>query len=124
MWLQERLGAAGKSAHCETVNEGPVRTGQALAQTALALRYSDPALAPIRSAQLLEPRRYEDAGSDLWNVTNCVQKNLLRGGMRDTSRVNRAGRTFRPMRQIRGLGANVDINLGIWALPESFRSLN
>jgi len=28
------------------------------------------------------------------------------------------------MRQIRGLGANVDNNLGIWALAESFCSLN
>lgn len=94
------------------------------AAQALALRYSDPALAPIRSEQLLEPRRYEDAGSDLWTTTNRVQENLLRGGMRDTSRVNRSGKPFRPMRQIRGLAANVDINLGIWALAESFRSLN
>ena len=69
-------------------------------------------------------RRSEDAGSTLWEVTNRVQENLLRGGMRDTSRMNRAGKPFRPMRQIRGLGANVDINLGIWALAEYFRSLN
>jgi len=88
------------------------------------LRYSDPALAPIRAEQLLEARRYEDAGGDLWTTTNRVQENLLRGGMRDTSRVNRAGKPFRPMRQITGIGANVDINLGIWALAESFRSLN
>jgi len=93
------------------------------AAQALALRYSDPALAPIRSEQLLEPRRHEDSGTHLWAVTNKVQENLLRGGMRDTSRVNRNGRPFRPMRQIRGLGANVDINLGIWALAESFRAL-
>jgi len=28
------------------------------------------------------------------------------------------------MQAIRGLGANVAINLGIWALAENFRSLN
>jgi hypothetical protein len=44
--------------------------------------------------------------------------------MRDTSRVSRAGKHFRPMRAIRGLAANVAINLGIWDLAESFRSLN
>ena len=44
--------------------------------------------------------------------------------MRDTYRTNRSGKPFRPMRLISGLGANVDINLGIWALAESFRSLN
>ena len=51
-----------------------------------------------------------------------MQENLLRGGMRDTSRLNRAGKPFRPTRAIRGLGANVAINLGIWELAEEFRS--
>ena len=90
------------------------------AAQALALRYSDPALAPIRAEQLLEPRRCEDAGNDLWSTINRVGENLLRGGMRDTSRVNRAGKPFRPMRQITGIGANVSINLGIWSLADNF----
>ena len=94
------------------------------AQKALALRYRDPVAAPIRAEQVLDVRRGEDAGNSLWAVTNRVQENLLRGGMRDTSRVNRSGKPFRPMRAIRGLGANVAINIGIWALAESFRSLN
>ena len=92
------------------------------ASQALALRYTDPALSPIWSDQLLEPRRHEDVGSDLWAVTNRCQENLLRGGMRGTSRANRNGKPFRPMRAIRGLASNVDINLGIWALAETFRN--
>jgi len=51
-----------------------------------------------------------------------VLVSLLRGGMRDASRTNRSGKPFRPMRAIRGLGPAVAINLGIWALAESFRS--
>ena len=94
------------------------------AEKALALRYDRPETAPIRADQLLEARRSEDSGCTLWETVNRVQENLLRGGMRDTSRVNRAGQPFRPMRPIRGLGANVAINLGIWDLAESFRSLN
>ena len=37
---------------------------------------------------------------------------------------HRAGKPFLPMRAIRGLAANVAINIGIWTLAESFRSLN
>lgn len=99
-------------------------TARQFAAQALALRYARPELAPIRPEQLLEPRRSEDDADNLWALTNRVQENLLRGGMRDTSRVSRNGRPFRPMRPIKGLGANVDINLGIWALAESFRSRN
>ena len=94
------------------------------ATQALALRYDRPEMAPIRAEQLLDARRYEDAGNDLWAITNRIQENLLRGGMRDSSRANRSGKPFRPMRAIRGLGANVEINLGIWELAESFHSLN
>ena len=94
---------------------------QLFASRALELRYPDPSKAPIRADQLLQVRRSEDAGNNLWEISNRVHENLLRGGMRDTSRVNRAGKPFRPMRAIRGLGANVAINLGLWALAESFR---
>lgn len=38
--------------------------------------------------------------------------------------MNRSGKPFRHKRAIRGLGANVAINLGIWSLAESFHSLN
>ena len=88
---------------------------------ALRLRYPDPTLAPIRADQLLDVRRSEDAGMDLWSIVSRCQEALLRGGMRDTSRVNRAGKPFRPMRPIRGLDANVHINLGLWQLAEAFR---
>ena len=91
------------------------------AEQALALRYQDPTLAPIRAEQLLEPRRHEDAGSDLWAITNRLQENLLRGGMRDTTRLNRNGRPVRPMRAIRGLDANLKINLGLWEIAETVR---
>lgn len=50
-----------------------------------------------------------------------LPENLLRGGMRDSTKANRAGKPFHAMRAIRGLGANVAINLGIWEIAESFR---
>jgi hypothetical protein len=73
---------------------------------------------------LLELRRNEGAVNGLWPIASRVGEDLLRGGMRGTSRVNRTGKPFRPMRATRGLAANVAINLGVWDLAESFRSLN
>ena len=91
------------------------------AEQALALRYLDPTTAPIRAEQLLDARRHEDAGMDLWSLTNRVQENILRGGMRDTARVNRNGRPVRPMRSIRGLDSNLKINLDLWEIAETVR---
>lgn len=121
--LEQLPRLSDRVADFRSVGLSSVAANQFAAQ-ALAIRYPDPALAPIRAEQLLQPRRAEDAGMDLWNVANRCQENLLRGGMRDYNRVNRAGQLFRPMRSISGLASNVRINLGIWDLAESFRQLN
>jgi hypothetical protein len=66
--------------------------------------------------------RGEDSGIGLWTFSHRVGENLLLGGMRNISRANRGGKPFRHKRAIRGLGANVAINIGIWAMAESSRS--
>src|SRR5205823_4575900 len=48
------------------------------ATAALRLRCEDAQKAPIGPEKLLEARRYEDAGEDLWHVFNKVSENLLR----------------------------------------------
>ena len=58
----------------------------AFAAAALRLRYDDPHTAPVGPEKLLEARRYEDAGDNLWNVLNRLQENLCRGGLQDESR--------------------------------------
>ena len=73
-------------------------SAQLFASRALELRYPDPARDPIRAEQLLEVRRHEDAGNNLWAIRNRVQEALLRGGMRAGSRTNPAGKPFHPMR--------------------------
>jgi len=40
------------------------------ASNALRLHYADPAQAPVKAEQLLNVRRSEDAGMDLWSITN------------------------------------------------------
>lgn len=66
------------------------------AERALTLRYPDPARAGMAPSMLLNCRRTEDLGDDLFSVLNKVQENLLRGGL---SRRSASGRLVR-MRRI------------------------
>lgn len=43
------------------------------AERTLALRYPDPVLAGMQPSQLLNCRRVEDTGDDLWTALNRVQ---------------------------------------------------
>ena len=67
------------------------------AERALALRYPDPMLAGMQPSQLLNCRRPEDTGDDLWTVMSRVQEGLLRGGLSRRSTNGRLTRTRRIM---------------------------
>lgn len=82
----------------------------AFAEQALALRYPDPGLAGMSASVLLNCRRVEDAGDDLYSVLNRVQENLLRGGL---SRRSSNGRLVRT-RRITSIREDVRINSGLW----------
>ena len=81
---------------------------------ALSVRYPDrPGKLPV--SPLLEARRPEDTGSDLWTVFNRVQENLMIGG--GTTNV------FHPRRRLRrvtGISSAQRINQGLWALAQRF----
>ena len=83
---------------------------------ALKLRYGSLAEAPIEAKTLLNRRRAEDAGLDLWSTTNTVQENLIRGGGSDC-RYDKRGR-LRVVRAIRGIDSKVALNKGLWDLAE------
>lgn len=82
------------------------------AQRALSLRYPDIASSGMQPSALLNCRRTQDVGDDLWNILNRVQENLLRGGM---SRRSATGRLTR-MRGITAIRQEVRINSGLWKL--------
>jgi hypothetical protein len=86
------------------------------ARKALLLRYPTVDEAPIGPERLLAPRRAGDEATDLWSRFNCVQENLVRGGLSDNRRT-RSGR-LRRMRQLRGLDSKVDLNRQLWNLAE------
>jgi hypothetical protein len=82
------------------------------AAEALALRFPEAPMAGIRPAQLLEPRRSEDVGNDLWRTFNTLQSNLLGGGLVKRSWSGRLTRT----RPIRAIGRDLELNSGLWDL--------
>src|SRR5437867_8854483 len=90
----------------------------AFAAAALRLRYDDPHTAPVGPEKLLEARRYEDAGDNLWNVLNRLQENLCRGGLQDESRRRVNGKRFARTRAITGLDRNVKLNKELWSLAQ------
>lgn len=69
--------------------------------------------------QMLQIRRQEDAGNDLWSVFNRVQENLLQGGIltitpKDNGKVRRSR-----SRAIRSIDQNLEVNKMLWTLSES-----
>jgi hypothetical protein len=79
--------------------------------------------APIRPNQLLDDRRYEDQGNDLWTVFNRVQENVIKGGLRG-SKVGDFGRRRRvTTRPVKALDRNKDLNQALWVLTERMAEL-
>jgi len=83
---------------------------QRFADAALAIRYREGQHAPFSAGRLLEARRDEDRGHDVWATYNVLQENLIRGGIAGVSARGRASRS-RPIRAIR---EDVRINAALW----------
>lgn len=88
------------------------------AEAAMAMRFGTEEQPPVHVTQVLQPRRYEDAGDSLWTTFQRVQENLVRGGLR-TSERKRRGVT----RAVNGIDGNVALNRGLWVLAERMREL-
>lgn len=94
----------------------------AFAQRAILLRWEDAQFAPVGPAKVLQPRRTEDTGNDLWSVYNRVQENLLRGWQRDYHQRRQDGRRIGKSRPITGLDENIRVNKALWELAEALRA--
>ena len=86
------------------------------AEAALALRFPDPVQGGLLPAQLLNCRRVEDLGNDLWTILNRIQVGLLGGGL---SRRSAAGRLIRT-RRISSIKEDVRLNGRLWDLASEF----
>jgi hypothetical protein len=99
----------------------------AFAESAHRLRFADAdgkVTTPITPAQLLAPRRRDDAGSDLWRTFNRVQENAISGGLSAMQR-DANGRRVRRVstRPINGIDQDVRLNRALWELASKIAEL-
>jgi hypothetical protein len=96
-----------------SLDEGEER---AFATAALALRYGERTEgqppAPITVDQLIEARRPEDFGRNLWKAFNRIQENAIRGGQPGRSTTGRRIRT----RKVESIDRGVSLNRALWVL--------
>lgn len=99
----------------------------AFAVAAHTLRFADSegrVTTPIAPAQLLEPRRREDVGSDLWRTFNRVQENVIAGGLSAVQHTENGERVRRvSTRRIKGIDQDVKLNRALWQLAERMAKL-
>jgi Domain of unknown function (DUF932) len=93
----------------------------AFAIAAHELRNNDPAAHQnTQPVQLLGTRRREDrAARDLWTVSNVIQENIMRGGLRGRSESGRRSTT----RPIKSVGEDLRINRALWRLTEEMQKI-
>ena len=82
----------------------------------MLLRYPTVDESPIAPAKLLQARRPEDEGNDLWLRMKRLQESLIRGGFSDDRR-DRRGK-LRSVRQLRGIDSKATVNKELWSLAE------
>ena len=87
----------------------------ALATAALELR-DNPIVTPD---QLLIPRRPEDRKTDLWTVSQTIQENLTKGGLRGRASTGRRATT----RPIRSVSEDLKTNKALWRLTTEMAKL-
>jgi len=89
----------------------------AMAKSAAMLRWPVDAThaLPFDSVELLKSHRRCDDDTNLWNIFNRIQENLLRGGIRYRTASNKKQRT----RQVNSINEDIRLNKALWALAES-----
>lgn len=108
-----RVGELVQKFRERRLDEGESRR---FAEQALLLRYPSLEEAPVEPETVLQARRPQDEGNDLWNTMNRVQESLTQGGVSD-HRLDRRGR-LRSVRAIRGIDSKVTLNKDLWGLAE------
>lgn len=98
----------------------------AFAEAAHMLRFADAhgeISTPITAAQLLQPRRSSDNGTDLWTTFNVAQENAIKGKLRGWGR-DANGRSRRvTTRAVTGIDQDVKLNKALWMLSERMAEL-
>lgn len=93
---------------------------EAFAHAALGLRYDmEDGAVPITERQILQPKRREDIGNDLWRTFNRVQEHMLHGGVHGRTMNGRRMTT----RAVTGIDSDIKLNRSLWVLAEQMKKL-
>lgn len=87
----------------------------AFAETALKIRYGEKDSYPIDAESLLEVKREEDQGDDLFTIMNVIQEKLMMGGVRGVSTTGRKMTT----RTLKAISKVEHINTALWAAMDA-----
>jgi hypothetical protein len=108
----EQFAAIGQ--WVERMERKELKEGERLefARQALILRFPKDRHQRLNPALLLEAKRLEDSGNDVWHVYNVVQDNIIKGDIEGRSASNRVMRT----RPIRSVQRDVALNSELWRM--------
>ena len=99
---------------------------QVFAESAHLLRFGDSegeTDTAIRPEQMLQVRRSEDRGTDLWSTFNVAQENAIRGGLTAMGRDANGRRRLTRTREVRAIDQDVKLNKALWHLSERMAAL-
>lgn len=78
---------------------------------------------PISPNDVLNARRGDDQGDDLWKVFNRVQENMIKGGMKFRELSTNTGKVRKhATKPISNLVKDMSINKGLWKMMETYRA--
>jgi Domain of unknown function (DUF932) len=110
----------------KTINLSPAEA-RILAEEAHSLRFENGS--PVEPTRLLQPRRREDNGTDLWTTFNRIQENTVTGGLRTyTPSTHDDNGHYVPGRRnstraVVGIAENTKLNRALWSLAEKMAEL-
>lgn len=93
----------------------------ALAEAAHVIRFGDAegnTNTPIKPVAMLDARRHEDVGNDLWRTFNVIQENTMKGGMTAIGRGENGQRRRITTKDVNGIDADVKLNRALWTLGQ------
>lgn len=90
----------------------------AFAESAVNLKWDTDNI-PVKTEQLLIPRRRADDKNDLWTTYNVIQENMIKGGIRYRTPEGDKNKT----RAVNSITENVRLNTALWTLTEKMAEL-
>lgn len=91
------------------------------ANASLELIYEDDA--PIQAAQLLQERRFDDKGNNLWNTFNVVQENMIKGGLHGGRKDKNGKWRASTTREVKSIDKDRRLNEALWHLTEAMAEI-